>query len=84
MKTTMNNNYVLIKKITEIETEVFYTNTFAEAEALRAREMFRRAAEEGDVDSEWIIASVQELPVSKTERRLFKWLDAFRDRFCGA
>lgn len=75
-----NNNYVIVKKVFEIETEVFYANTFAEADALRTREIFTRAAEEGDMDSEWIIASVFESKVSKVERFLLRILDWARVR----
>ena len=75
-----HNNYVVVKKVFEVETEVFYADTFAQAEALMTREMFIRAAEEGDTGSEWFIASVQNSPTSKWERRAFALLDWFRTR----
>lgn len=76
-----HNNYVIVKKGTEVLTDVLYADTFDQAEALRTREMFIRAAEEGDNGSEWIIANVQPVPVTAFERRLFRFLDWVRERY---
>lgn len=76
-----HNNYVIVKKGTEVLTDVLYADTFDQADAMRTREMFIRAAEEGDNSSEWIIATVQPFPVTAFERRLFRFLDWVRERY---
>lgn len=76
-----HNNYVIVKKGTEVLTDVLYADTFDQADVLRTREMLIRAAEEGDNDSEWIIATVQPMPVTAFQRRLFRFLDWVRERY---
>lgn len=78
-----NNNYVVVRKSFDVLTDVYYANTFEEAEAVMNRQMFSRAAEGTDVDSEWTIAAIVGEPVSKTERKFIQFMDWLRNK-CGA